>query len=304
MKRHFANFMYHLKKISIILLIIVIIFQVDTFVLASDYSTSEIKIEKILDQNNFVRQQLIGARLEMSGKTQKIPILLYHHILPKDDMANYGWNNNMSVVSVQNFNEQMKWLYDNHCYTATLPELEAFLDGKINLPKDTVIITFDDGYLSNAVYAYPIMKKYSFKGTIFMIGNAALKPQIEYSPKGLQFMSISTLSEYSDVFDYGCHTYNMHNMSNGLTMLEILKDQQVKEDLLKNKKLFNSKYIAYPHGKYKKSTLPILKELGYTLGFTVKYGYADRNSNKYEIPRIIIYPDTNLESFINQVRNK
>lgn len=52
----------------------------------------------------------------------------------------------------------MYYLYENGFHTATLDELQPFLDGEFTLPEKTVVLTFDDGYYSNALYAYPILK--------------------------------------------------------------------------------------------------------------------------------------------------
>ena len=37
------------------------------------------------------------------------------------------------------------------------------------LPENPIMITFDDGYEDNYQNAYPILKKYGFTGTIFVI---------------------------------------------------------------------------------------------------------------------------------------
>lgn len=46
--------------------------------------------------------------------------------------------------------------------------LREWIKGKIKADGKTLAITFDDGYLDNWVYAYPILKKYGVKATIFV----------------------------------------------------------------------------------------------------------------------------------------
>lgn len=231
-----------------------------------------------------------------NDEATKVPVLLYHHILPHEDMDKYGWNNNSLVISLESFEEQMKYLYDNHYHTATLDELEQFMSGKLALPKNTVVITFDDGYLSNAVNAYPVMKKYLQRATIFMGYKINIEKQ-DYSPAALQFIHKDDLDKYSDVFDYECHTYNMHHMTNGKADLESFTYDEIKADLLTNKEELKASYIAYPFGKYNDTAIKAVKDLGFKLGFTVKFGYATKKTPKYEVPRIIIYPNTSMQIF-------
>ena len=78
-------------------------------------------------------------------------VLLYHHVVPKDADTS-------SIISLSDFESQMEYLYKHGYYTASLKELEEFLYDEKELPEKTVIITFDDGYESNYIYAYPVLK--------------------------------------------------------------------------------------------------------------------------------------------------
>jgi hypothetical protein len=92
------------------------------------------------------------------GLRMSIPVLVYHHV-----------NNTGLEFSPADFDKQMKFLADNGYSTVFLDDLVAFIAGEADLPPKTVAITFDDGYLDNWVYAYPILKKYGHKATIFVI---------------------------------------------------------------------------------------------------------------------------------------
>ncbi len=277
--------------------------------LLQDYMILKIKNEALNDDKAKLEQRIkemeryadFLGRIVRQGEANQVPVLLYHHILPKDDLEGYRWNNNDSVVSLESFQAQMKYLKDNNYYTATLKDLERFIKGEQKLPKKTVVITFDDGYLSNLVHAYPVMKEYGFKGTIFVIGDSEKREKEEYDPATTQRIYLPEAEEYSDVFEYGCHTYDFHFIENGQTMLEVLDKESIKEDLEKSKKLLNATAIAYPFGKYNETTIEAVQELGYTLGFTVKSDYVVPKMSLYEIPRFIIGPSTPMEEFINIV---
>ena len=91
------------------------------------------------------------------------PVLNYHQV-----------NNKFSTVLTMkpaNFDEQMKYLHDNDYHSITLEQFDAYMRGEGDLPDRPVLITFDDGYVDNYEEAYPILKKYNMRGTIFLIIN-------------------------------------------------------------------------------------------------------------------------------------
>ncbi|GMG95364.1 polysaccharide deacetylase family protein [Tepidimicrobium xylanilyticum] len=264
-----------------------------------ELSIEEEKYLLLKEENLRLRKEILRLRNQLSKrKAIKIPVLMYHHLLKQEDIEKYNWSNNTNIISVEAFQEQMDYLYENDFYTATLDELRSFLDGEITLPEKTVVITFDDGYLSNALYAYPILKNYNFRGTIFMLGYRVNDVQAPFDPSTTQSISIYEAYKYEDVFDYESHTYALHDEDENGGKLLISSDKNlILEDLKKSKELLNAKYFAYPFGKYDENTIEYLKETGYEMAFTIKPGYITKESDKYELPRFNISPHTPLSRF-------
>lgn len=88
-----------------------------------------------------------------------VPVLMYHHVQP---------NPGMISSSVAHFESQLQWIKKQGYQSLTLNELAQHLSGEKTAHK-AVVITFDDGYLNNWVYAFPLLKKYGFKATIFLV---------------------------------------------------------------------------------------------------------------------------------------
>ncbi|NYT63136.1 polysaccharide deacetylase family protein [Alcaligenaceae bacterium] len=88
-----------------------------------------------------------------------VPVLMYHHVSPVDGMIN---------VSPFNFEQQLLWLKRRGYRALTSDEFAGHLAGQ-PVPRKSVLITFDDGYLDNWVYAYPLLKKYGYTAIVFLV---------------------------------------------------------------------------------------------------------------------------------------
>src|SRR5690606_30523312 len=141
------------------------------------------------------------------GSAEQVPVLMYHYITPQ---AYNDQPNNNSIMNLEAFEEGMKYLYEQGYYTATLEELEQYVMGKKALPAKSVVITFDDGYQNNYVYAYPILKKYGFNATIFLIGSRIQPETSVFDPAKKSYLSFEEIKAASDVFEFHSHTYDLH----------------------------------------------------------------------------------------------
>lgn len=113
------------------------------------------KISQIIKKNLLVENKFI--------------ILLYHGV---EDTKTYGIQNyNNKHISTEEFDHQINFL-SKHCNVISLKKLISYFSQKKNFPKNTVVITFDDGFENNYTKAIPILKKYSLPATFYIsIGN-------------------------------------------------------------------------------------------------------------------------------------
>ena len=95
---------------------------------------------------------------------QRVPVLMYHSV----GIPDKRWHWNYLTCPYQVFENQLQWLMKNKYRTIYLDELYGYIFENRTIPKKAIILTFDDGYLDNWVFAYPLLKKYGFTGTIFV----------------------------------------------------------------------------------------------------------------------------------------
>jgi peptidoglycan/xylan/chitin deacetylase (PgdA/CDA1 family) len=80
----------------------------------------------------------IERQLEKWGPAEMVPVFEYHG-------DNYDMYDGRYAMTPESFKAQMNWFKDNDFHAVTGPELTAFLDKKIDLPKRSIILTTDSG---------------------------------------------------------------------------------------------------------------------------------------------------------------
>ncbi|MCL2774487.1 MAG: polysaccharide deacetylase family protein [Oscillospiraceae bacterium] len=242
--------------------------------------------------------------ISMSQLDYGIPVLMYHHILPVDENKNF--QNNAAVLNLEDFQRQMQYLYDNRFHTLTTEEVKEVLYDNKKFDDKCVWITFDDGYYSNLVYAYPILKNYGFSATVFVLTSYVTDDMVPFNADELIYLNWQEMSNYCDVFDFASHSDNMHEVEvNGLTKLENSTQDEVIGDIKKSMSYdkINAKYaFSYPYGGYNDEIINDLKICGVKIAVTVDEGYIKRFTNPYKIPRFNIYRGISFNRFKSIVK--
>jgi len=94
---------------------------------------------------------------------EPVPVLMYHSVAPEIK----DWAYSFLSIAPDVFEDQISTLARAGFVGITLEELYRYMSGSGRIPPRAVVLTFDDGYLDNWVYAFPILKKYGFRGTIY-----------------------------------------------------------------------------------------------------------------------------------------
>lgn len=215
------------------------------------------------------------------------PILTYHQVAPKI-------GDNPYFVSPDIFEQQMAWLKDNDYNVISLDRFYRCVYGEELLPPKPVVLTFDDGNRNQYTNAFPVLKKYGFSGTFYIITN---------SVEGRSYVTWEMLKEMVDagmnIESHTVHHYNLATLDEAETELELSKSKKVLEEKLG----ISVKHLAYPGGAYSQLTIDTLPRLGYLTATTVKHSqYHSPSFSQYKIPRMHI--DSDMESFAGFVTGR
>jgi len=204
---------------------------------------------------------------------QGVPVLNYHQINNED--------HNALTLSASEFEAQMNYLYREGYNTISPDQLADYLQNGQNLPPNPVLITFDDGYADNYRVAYPILQKYHFTATIFLI--------TDFVNNYGKYLTWNQIQEMSD----NGLSFEDHTLSH--ISLPKASDEEISNQLLKSKEALESQigkkveYLAYPGGEYDQRVIQLTKNMGYRAAFTVNFGRDRVNSTMYTLNRIPVF---------------
>lgn len=228
---------------------------------------------------------------DMAWDSDGISVLMYHYVYTDEDQPDEV---NSNYINQKTLEEQLKWLTDNGYYYPSWFELRAYIDGTHSLPAKSVVLTFDDGQYGFLDYGIPLLEKYKVPATAFLIGDNDNTEEIIHE-------------KASPYIDFQNHSYAMHTggstaIGHGgriydLTAEQITADLQKLSDMLGTNEAF-----AYPYGDVSDAAPGAVKDAGLLCAFTTAYDQVHVGDNPYTLPRIRIFGESSLESFVYQVQ--
>ncbi|MCB2341055.1 polysaccharide deacetylase family protein [Clostridium estertheticum] len=215
-------------------------------------------------------------------QTQQIPVFMYHMLTTDSHKTN-----NLTI-SQSAFRSQMNYLKTNGYTTITMDQFYTSISKKIILPAKSVLITFDDGYISNYKLAYPILKANKQKATLFMISHEVGRTSDSMNAKQLLEMD-------ANGFRVESHTDWHENLGSlpYAKQLNAIRAAKTSLEKLLGRKVM---YLAYPCGSYNTNTIKAAHAAGCNLGLTTNEGFTSRLDNPYRINRIYMGPSDNLKT--------
>lgn len=224
------------------------------------------------------------AKKQFEENTAGIPVLMYHWVYTKDDKPE---KMDVNYIKDTTLAEQLEYLQKEHFYYPSFEELQAYIQGRISLPKKSVILTFDDGRNVFLKYGIPVLEKYKVPATSFVIAKDQGKAKVK-----------KYASEY---ISYQSHSYGMHtgggNQGHGGIIYAMTKDEIV-SDLKKSQKIVqNKEAFAYPYGDVSEDGKSAVKEAGFLCAFTTHYGKCKKGDNPYALTRVRVCGDYSLTQF-------
>ena len=257
--------------------------------------------------------------LHKKGYTQTLTTLMYHHFVNEYDGTN--------AVSADTFDKQLSEFESLGYNFVSLKDVKRFVKYGLPLPENPVLITMDDGYLSNITIAAPILEKHNASAAVAVIGCSIGKDT--YKDTSAPITPHFTLDQAKPFVKKGTleiisHTFDMHNVTTldgedcrvGMLPLENETAQEYKNALEKDfdklEKTLKSTFktplyaLAYPYGWYSEELESFLKDRGILITFTTNHGTNElsvKNEDSLRLlNRIAMYEASDVKTIIDSIK--
>lgn len=262
----------------------------------------------------FVSVITVSAETD-NRSTVRVPALMYHCI-----------DNNANDVTIapENFRKHIETIVENGYTPVSLQELVDYVDRGRSLPEKPVCITIDDGYLDNYLNAYPILKEFGCKATIFAIGSSVGKST--YKNTGIAIFPHFDYTQAKEMVESGLisvqsHTFDMHQSKTAEntaypreTLMQLPGEGfreyvvSLENDIQLSKKMLEAEIgepvigLAYPRGMYNGTVEFIMRKNGIRVTFAtstgVNYINKDDANSLYSLNRYNMHDGVSAEQLL------
>ncbi len=213
-----------------------------------------------------------------------VPVLEYHAIQPPVADASFP----ELFVPQADFERQMEWL-DGHGYEAvTLRQVEAaWFDGG-ELPPKPIVVSFDDGYLSQYVAAFPEMQKLGWKGVLNLVAHGSDLPNAD-------------AQKMVDAgWELASHTVTHADLTT-LDAAGLRREVSGSRRILRRRFGVPVDNFCYPAGRYDAAVIAAVRSAGYTGAESEVPGLASSKS-PYVLARLEIQLSDGLSGMVSKLR--
>jgi peptidoglycan/xylan/chitin deacetylase (PgdA/CDA1 family) len=225
-----------------------------------------------------------------SARQLDVPIIMYHDIRPVKDV---DWD-----VTPDQLNAHFQVIQQQGWTPITLDQLVAHLRTGAALPPKPILLTFDDNYLGEYQYAFPLLKQYHYPAVwsvhTHYVGSQAGKPK-------------ATWEQLQEIVKSGLITVASHTVNH--LRLDTLSPEQVDYELNESKRVLEQQlgvpvhYFTYPEGDYVASVKQKVAGAGYQAALSMSLDpQIERVANKSDdLLTIMRFGQSRFEEIVGAV---
>jgi peptidoglycan/xylan/chitin deacetylase (PgdA/CDA1 family) len=204
--------------------------------------------------------------------SRAVPVLMYHVISSPPANAPYP----DLYVSASDFAAEVAWLARHDYHAVTLQQVFDSWRGAGTLPPKPIVLSFDDGYLSQVTNALPVLKARHWPGVLNLeVRN--LKPVWGIRPPGIRKLLAAG-------WELDAHTLTHPDLT-AVDPSRLREEVAGSRDEIRRRFHVPVNFFCYPAGRYNDAVIAAVQQAGYRGATTTRYGLA-RPGDLYTLARV------------------
>lgn len=235
--------------------------------------------------------QVFARVPELPSQSDGPTVLCYHIVESPQDPR--------MEISRETFLQQMRYLAMTGYNVIPLRDAYEYATGKrASIPKNSVVVTIDDGWRSTYTEVFPEMKKRHFPFTVFIYPRIIGQTPYALTWKQIREMANAGVDIESHSFSHPFLTRRRNSTLDDKRYAEWLE-----RELAESKRTLEREtgkkvnFLAYPYGDYDHYLVPNVARAGYEAALTCDFGRVHRNSDPLRMKRVVIDKSMSFASF-------
>jgi peptidoglycan/xylan/chitin deacetylase (PgdA/CDA1 family) len=225
---------------------------------------------------------------------------MYHHV-------NHH-RGDLVTVTPEVFEGQMRHLAEAGYETLTLDQLMAYLQGRVRPRRRAVVVTFDDGWIDNYLYAFPILRAHTIKAAVFIVTGTASpardeatiaaahvpthresKALVREGRANLATLSWDLMGEMADsgLVEFQSHT-KTHRECPHLNEEELYDELGGSRQSIEQNLGRPCRHLCWPRGRFNERAVRVARDVGYQALFTTRPGVVRPGGDPFAVNRLVV----------------
>lgn len=219
----------------------------------------------------------------------RVPVLMYHRV----GEAHNDWEHKY-CISPERFSDHMHMLDRAGWRAVSIENFFGWLAGRAELPRQSFLLTFDDGFLGVHEHAAPVLTTLGWPATVFLVSQLIGQRDTwceAHNPSGVTY----PLMDSSRIRELRGQGFSFHSHTRNHADLPKLDDVSLADQLAGAREDLQAllgeevPYLAYPYGQYDDRVLQAAQVAGYQAAFSVQPGFNRREVDRFRLRRLDVF---------------
>ncbi|MDQ2098258.1 MAG: sulfotransferase [Tychonema bourrellyi B0820] len=253
---------------------------------------SQIPLEKNLPKQVFYAPEIIWRKSPYREISQSLKPQFFDNNNVTENLPILAYNR----ICTEIFEQHLQNLKDCGYYSVSWEDWQNAKLAKTPLPGKAVLLTFDGGYLDFFNHAFPLLKRFNFTATVFLVAESIGKTNSweKADSEQVQLMGWREIRQLRDAgIEFGSMSATYQPLT-GLSPTEIVREAAKSRAILELGLGKPVKCFAYPYGNVDKIVEHLVGAIGYTYGVSYESKFSNFEDSLLSLPRIQVTTENAL----------